>query len=240
MPSEEENIHADHDGCHRYDVERVYCRPSRSVTVAHCSGSSTAPGNVRVETTNVAGGRRGRFRAVRGVDLCDTLREVLRVSTGSNRATGKARQSFSIPRTRAAQARRRLLAAVFTTLCLVLAGCGGSQPRTELLRSSDLRTLDIYVRITGPGGAVSYTAQRFMTSSGFSRYGLRKDPRGGFFVPPNILERKLCASTHAIGPGDAPQLRKWLGKKLEITIYGAKTADLFCAALGPGLYQSGS
>lgn len=132
-----------------------------------------------------------------------------------------------------------VLAAVLTGVCGTMTGCGGSHPRTELLSSANPRSPKIYVRITGPGGAVNYAGDRFITYGGFSRYSLRKDPRGGFFVPPRILDRKLCASTHIIRPGDAPQLQKWRGRTLAITVYGAKTSTLFCAALGPGLYQGG-
>jgi hypothetical protein len=143
-------------------------------------------------------------------------------------------------RTSLAGVRWGALAALLTTVSLAMSGCGGSHPRTELLRSANPRTSDISVRITGPGGAVSYVAQRFITAGDFSKYSLRKKPRGGFFVPPRILDQKLCAGTHIIRPEDAPDLQKWRGRTLQITVYGKKSSTIFCAVLGPGLYQGGS
>lgn len=176
------------------------------------------------------------------VDFRDRLRKVLWMSIGSSNATGKSARTLRVPvpRNRIVGARRGMVAVVAITGLVALAGCGGSHPRTELLRSTNPLTSDIYVRITGPGGAVSYTAQRFITYGGFSKYSLRKDPSGGFFVPPRVLDRKLCASTHIIRRADAPELQRWRGRTLAITIYGAKSSNLFCVALGPALYQGGS
>lgn len=163
---------------------------------------------------------------------------MLRVSGGAAGRTGEKR--VPVPRVSLAGVRRGVLAAVVAGACLTMAGCGGSHPRTELLRSASPVTSPVYVRITGPGGAVDYTGHHFMTFGGFSKYGLRRDPRGGFFVPPRILDRKLCASTHIIRRGDAPELQRWRGRTLAITVYGPKASILFCAALGPGLYRGGS
>jgi hypothetical protein len=136
--------------------------------------------------------------------------------------------------------------AVLVTLILVLAAvvAGGlvlrslshsANPRTEVLRSATPLS-DIWVRITGPGGAVSYISQRFMSGDRFSRFTFRQASVRGEFLPPDVRERKLCASTHVIQPGDAAQLQKWQGKTLAITIYGSKTSTLYCAVLGYGLY----
>jgi hypothetical protein len=137
-------------------------------------------------------------------------------------------------------ARRGVLAAVLAAVILAMAGCGSSHPRTEVLRSANPLTSDIYVRITGPGGAVSYTGQRFITYGEFSKYNLRKDRRGGLFVPPRILDRKLCASTHVIRRADAPELQRWRGRTLAVTVYGKKSSAIFCAVLGRGIYRGGS
>jgi hypothetical protein len=56
------------------------------------------------------------------------------------------------------------------------------------------------------------------------------------FVPPRVRERKLCASTHVIRADDAPQLQKWRGRTLAITIYGQQSSRIFCAVLGGDLY----
>ncbi|HZT84995.1 MAG TPA: hypothetical protein VE984_06190 [Gaiellaceae bacterium] len=139
-----------------------------------------------------------------------------------------------------ARPRRRICAAALATLLLVLAGCGSSQPRTQVLRSANPLTSDIYVRITGPGGAVSYVARRFTNGGGFRRFGFH-EPRGrGLFLPPAIRERRLCSSAHVGRPGDASQLQKWRGRKVAITVYGRRISTIFCAALTPDLYLGAS
>jgi len=161
------------------------------------------------------------------------------MDTVSSLPSGPNSEAVCALRSSPGGARRGVLAAVLTTVILVMTGCGGNHPRIELLRSANPLSSDISVRITGPGGAVSYVGQRFITRAAFSKYSLRKAPRGRFFVPHRILDRKLCASTHIIGSGDAPDLQKWRGRTLEITVYGKKSSVIFCAVLGPGLYQGG-
>jgi hypothetical protein len=130
-----------------------------------------------------------------------------------------------------------MLAAVLTTVTLAVAGCGSSHPRTEVLRGADPTLSDIYLRITGPGGAVYYMAQHFRGSREFNGFRFHKTAGSeGSFLPPPVRERKLCASTHVIQDYDAPQLQKWRGRTLAITIYGEKTSRIFCAVLGGSLY----
>src|SRR6185437_7556809 len=81
-------------------------------------------------------------------------------------------------------ARPAALAAVLTAGTLAMAGCGSGHPRTEVLRSANPVTSDIYVRITGPGGAVSYVGRRFMSGGAFSRLRFREDTPKGQFLPP--------------------------------------------------------
>jgi hypothetical protein len=134
-----------------------------------------------------------------------------------------------------------VLAAVLSTLVIPLAGCERSHPRTEVLRSTSPPTSDIYLRITGPGGAVSYMGQRFTSRGIFARYSFTEARRDvGVFLPPRVRERKLCAATHVIRDGDAPELQQWRGRKLEITVYGDRDSATFCAVLGPALYLGNS
>jgi hypothetical protein len=158
------------------------------------------------------------------------------VSTNGSGRNSRA----SKPRDRLVGARRLALGTVLAVVVLLLSGCGGSHQRTELLQSANPLTSDISVQINGPGGAVSYVGQRFITAGDFGKYDLRKDPKGGFFVPPRIRDHKLCASTHVIRLTDAPQLQKWRGRTLAVTVYGKKSSTIFCAVLGPGLYQADS
>jgi hypothetical protein len=132
--------------------------------------------------------------------------------------------------------RRGILTTVLAAVTLAVAGCGSSHPRTEVLRSANRVTAGIYIRITGPGGAVNYIAQRFISGDAFDRFNFHKTHREDVFLPPGVQERKLCGSTHVIQPVDAPQLQKWRGRRLAITIYGSKTSAIYCAVLGYGLY----
>ena len=134
-----------------------------------------------------------------------------------------------------------MLAAVLITVTLAMAGCGGGRPRTEVLEGASPSISDVYLRITGPGGAVYYIAQSFRDSAEFSTFRFHKTAgHEGLFVPPSVRERKLCASTHVIRAGDAPQLQKWRGRTLEITIYGEKPSRIFCAVLTGDLYFGAS
>jgi hypothetical protein len=71
----------------------------------------------------------------------------------------------------------------------------------------------------------------------FDRFSFHETvPGGEAFLPPRVKERKLCASTHVIQTYDAPQLQRWLGKTLEITVYGTETSQIYCAVLTGNLY----
>jgi hypothetical protein len=131
--------------------------------------------------------------------------------------------------------RRTILVAVCTTMIFAVAACGGSASKTEVLRlrSADPLTSDLYVRIKGPSGAVGYIAQRLRTAA------FLEDPIG-VFAPPSRLHgrRPICSFTHTITPLDAPDLQRWRGKTVRLTVYGV--AGTFCRGFGSGVYQAGS
>jgi hypothetical protein len=157
------------------------------------------------------------------------------MSPVSNRASGRI-SNASWPQSRRVGAHKGVLAAVLATSIVVLVGCGSSHPRTQVLKSALPGVSDIYVRITGPGGAVSYVARRFRTGDAFSRLSFKDASREGSFLPPDVRDRKLCSSTHIIRSGDAPELQKWRGRTLEVTIYGRKISAIYCAVLGSEIY----
>jgi hypothetical protein len=159
------------------------------------------------------------------------LRKVLWVTPISSHALEPTGRTLS----------QRGLVAVLGAVALAVAGCGAAHPRTVVLRATAPVMSDIYLRITGPGEAVSYTAQVFRRGGAFDRFNFRETPRNeGVFLPPPVRERKLCASTHVIQPGDAPQLQKWRGKTLAITIYGKKVSRIYCSVLTGSLYLGAS
>jgi hypothetical protein len=158
----------------------------------------------------------------------------------SSLASGRISKALSARPKRLAGARRGVLAAFLAAASLAIAGCGSSHPRTVVLRSAVPATSDIWVRITGPGGAVSYIARRFRSGGAFSGFSFTDASREGVFLPPGVRDRKLCASTHIIRQADAPELQKWRWNKLAITIYGRKVSAIFCAVLGADLYLGSS
>jgi hypothetical protein len=138
--------------------------------------------------------------------------------------------------------RQTPLFAMLVGAALLTAGCGsGDHLRTEVLRATNPVTAGIYVRITGPPGAVSYVGQRLNSGDTWKQVRFSENAViEGEFLPPSVREQKLCSSTHVIQTVDAPQLQKWLGKRLEIAIYGPKTSAIYCAVLGYGLYLGSS
>ena len=95
----------------------------------------------------------------------------------------------------------------------------------------------MYLRITGPGGAVHYLSKRLRQAHLFDRFNFHEaSGKEGVFLPPSVRERKLCASTHVIKPYDASQLQKWRGRTLAVTVYGQKVDRIFCAGLTWNLY----
>ena len=122
------------------------------------------------------------------------------------------------------------LAVVLATVMLAACACGsGNRTKAELLRSANPLTSDLYLRVKGPAGAVSYITQGAITGA-FSRF------REGFFVPPRVRNRKACSFTHIIGVADAPDLQKWRGKKTSITVYGNSSyAAIYCLGIAATL-----
>ncbi|HEU5477429.1 MAG TPA: hypothetical protein VFU64_06320 [Gaiellaceae bacterium] len=129
--------------------------------------------------------------------------------------------------------RRTILAAVCATVTLVASACGASSSRTEILRlrSANPLSSNIYVKITGPAGAVDYITQR-LTAAAFKKEDV------GVFVPPSRHPRALCSFTHTIRPTDAPDLQRWRGKKMRIAAYGS--AGPLCLVLRSGIYRASS
>ena len=130
--------------------------------------------------------------------------------------------------------RRTILAVVCTTVVLTAAGCGSaSRTETVRLQSANPLTADLYVRIKGPEGAVSYIAKRL-------RGAAFQEANTGAFAPPSRLHgrRPICSFTHTITSLDAPDIQRWQGKKVTLNIYGA--AGIFCRALGSAIYQGSS
>lgn len=179
-------------------------------------------------------------RASLRVDLRGGLRKVPGVSPVSMRASARISNALWALQRRLAGARRGVLAAVLATVSVAVVGCGSSHPRTQVLKSALPGVSDIYVRITGPGGAVSYIGRRFRTGDAFSRFSFSDASREGLFLPPDVRARKLCSSTHIIRRGDAPELQEWRGKTLEVSIYGKEISAIYCAVLGSDIYLGAS
>jgi len=113
------------------------------------------------------------------------------------------------------------------TFALAICGCGaGNKPKREVLRSVNLLSADLYIRVAGPTGAVDYIVNR-LRASAFDTFG-----RGGF-LPPSVRHhrrQKVCSITRTIASTDSPSLQAWRGKKVRVDVYGHNKGSeaIFC------------
>jgi hypothetical protein len=123
-------------------------------------------------------------------------------------------------------------------LCLAICGCGASgKPKREVLKSANVLTGDLYVRVAGPAGVVDYITDRLKTGA-FATYG------GGVFLPPQIRHhrrQKVCSITHTISSADSSSLQAWRGRKARVDVYGSDKGSeaIFCQIL-PSVLAQGS
>jgi hypothetical protein len=132
----------------------------------------------------------------------------------------------------------RRIAALLVAAVLVLAICGcgnGNKPKREVLKSANLLSADLYVRVAGPTGVVNYIVDR-LKASAFDTYGR------GVFLPPHVRHhrrQKVCSITHSIASADSPSLQAWRGKKVRVDVYGDHKSSeaIFCQILPVVLSQ---
>jgi hypothetical protein len=112
-------------------------------------------------------------------------------------------------------------------LALSLCGCGGgNKPKREVLKSANLLSADLYVRVAGPTGVVDYIVSR-LKASAFDTFGR------GVFLPPRVRHhrrQKVCSITRTIASADSPSLQAWRGKKVRLDVYGDDRGSeaIFC------------
>jgi hypothetical protein len=160
---------------------------------------------------------RGDARAVVAIALeCES--SSMRLSTDQRPQTGRV------------EVGRIALLLVVAGLALVICGCGaGNKPKREVLRSVNLLSADLYVRVSGPTGVVDYIADR-LKASAFDAYGR------GAFLPPRVRHhrrQKVCSITRTIASSDSPSLQAWRGKKVRVDVYGDNKGSeaIFCEIL---------
>jgi hypothetical protein len=123
--------------------------------------------------------------------------------------------------------RRIAVLLVAVGLLFAVCGCGnGNKPKREVLKSVNLLSADLYVRVAGPTGVVDYIAGRLQASA-FATYDR------GAFLPPRIRHHrreKVCSVTHTIGETDSPSLQAWRGRKARVDVYGDNKVSeaIFC------------
>jgi hypothetical protein len=127
---------------------------------------------------------------------------------------------------------------VAAALALAISGCGvSSTPKHEVLRSANLLSTDLYVRVAGPAGVVDYIVAR-LRASAFDTY------RRGAFLPPRLSHhrrKKVCSITHTIGDTDSPGLQAWRGRKARVTVYGdSKASEAILCQVIPLVLAQGS
>ena len=115
-------------------------------------------------------------------------------------------------------------------LLFAMSGCGnGNKPKREVLKSANLLSGDLYVRVAGPTGVVDYVVNR-LKASAFDTYG------HGAFLPPSVRHHrreKVCSITHSIGDADSSSLQPWRGKRVRVDVYGhnRNSEAIFCQIL---------
>jgi hypothetical protein len=126
--------------------------------------------------------------------------------------------------------RRFAVLLVVAGFVLGVCGCGnGNKPKREVLKSANLLSADLYVRVAGPTGVVNYIVDR-LKASAFDTYGR------GVFLPPHVRHhrrQKVCSITHSIASADSPSLQAWRGKTVRVDVYGDHKSSeaIFCQIL---------
>jgi hypothetical protein len=112
-------------------------------------------------------------------------------------------------------------------LALSVSGCGsGNKPKREVLRSVNLLSADLYVRVAGPTGVVDFVVNR-LKASAFDTFGR------GAFLPPRVRHhrrQRVCSITRTISGTDSPSLQAWRGKNVRVDVYGDHkgSESIFC------------
>lgn len=127
---------------------------------------------------------------------------------------------------------------VVAVLVLTICGCGnGNRPKREVLKSANLLSADLYVRVAGPTGVVNYVVDR-LKASAFDTYGR------GTFLPPHVRHhrrQRVCSISPTISETDSPSLQAWRGQKLRVDVYGAsKTSEAIFCQIIPLVLTQGS
>jgi hypothetical protein len=126
--------------------------------------------------------------------------------------------------------RRIAVLLVAAALALSICGCGaGGKPKREVLRSANLLSADLYLRVSGPAGVVDYIVGR-LRASAFDTLGR------GAFLPPSVRHhrrQKVCSVTRTIAATDSPSLQAWRGRKVRVDVYGDSKGSeaIFCEIL---------
>ena len=125
---------------------------------------------------------------------------------------------------------RIALPLIVAGLVFAMSGCGnGNKPKREVLKSANLLSGDLYVRVAGPTGVVDYIVNR-LRASAFDTYGR------GTFLPPHVRHHrreKVCSITHSIDDADSSSLQSWRGKTVRVDVYGKNKSSeaIFCQIL---------
>lgn len=128
---------------------------------------------------------------------------------------------------------KRMCLTVFAAACVILtfSACGGGDgSKTEVVRLKSAPPI-AFLKIEGPAGAVGYITDRLAAAA------FAKD-QVGVVAPPAHYPRPRCSFTHTISSSDAPDLRRWRGKKVRIAVYDS--AGPFCQVLKSYIYRTSS
>jgi hypothetical protein len=134
--------------------------------------------------------------------------------------------------------RRVAVLLLLAGLAFATCGCGnGNKPKREVLKSANLLSADLFVRVAGPTGVVDFVVSR-LKASAFDTFGR------GVFLPPRVRRHRrqeVCSITRTIAGTDSPSLQAWRGKKVRVDVYGDHKGSeaIFCQIV-PYVLASGS
>jgi hypothetical protein len=112
----------------------------------------------------------------------------------------------------------------------VLVACGGGSTTTTVLRPTNPLVADLYFEFRGSSGAVSAVVQLM-----HQRFG-SKSVLGGLIVAPKAYGQEDCSFSPEISIGAVPALRKYVGQKVTVTVYGnSSLAPSVCQGIGNSL-----
>jgi hypothetical protein len=103
--------------------------------------------------------------------------------------------------------------------------CGGASSTTVVLRPVNPLLANVYVAISGTKAEVDGLATQL-------RHARNDHLARGFTVTPAAHGRVVCTTTDRMPSNVPPSIKKLVGQKVTVTVYGGNLAASFCQGRG--------